>query len=61
MGQHFSRFFTTEDQKNRVPESLLAIARREGGYEAEGWRVRKDGTRFWCNAIVQRIEDAAAL
>jgi PAS domain S-box-containing protein len=57
MGQHFSRFFTTEDQKNRVPESLLAIARREGRYEAEGWRVRKDGSRFWCNAIVQRIQD----
>ena len=57
MGQHFSRFFTTEDQKNRVPENLLAIARREGRYEAEGWRVRKDGSRFWCNAIVQRIQD----
>lgn len=57
MGQHFSRFFTTEDQKNRVPESLLAIARREGRYEAEGWRVRKDGSRFWCNAIVQQIQE----
>jgi len=57
LGQHFSRFFTTEDQKNRVPETLLATARREGRYEVEGWRVRKDGSRFWCNAIVQRIQD----
>jgi PAS domain S-box-containing protein len=57
IGQHVSRFFTTEDQENRLPESLLATARAEGRYEAEGWRVRKDGSRFWCNAIVHRIQD----
>jgi PAS domain S-box-containing protein len=57
IGQHFSRFFTTEDQKNRVAERLLATARAEGRCEAEGWRVRKDGSRFWCNAIVHRIQD----
>jgi PAS domain S-box-containing protein len=57
IGQHFSRFFTTEDQEKRLPESLLATARAEGRYESEGWRVRKDGRRFWCNAIVHRIQD----
>jgi PAS domain S-box-containing protein len=57
IGQHFSRFFTTKDQENRVPESLLATARTEGRYEEEGWRVRKDGSRFWCDAIVHRIQD----
>jgi len=57
IGQHFSRFFTAEDQANRVPEKLLAKARSAGRYEAEGWRVRKDGRRYWCNAIVQRMQD----
>lgn len=57
IGQHFSRFFTIEDQKKRLPESLLATARAEGRYEAEAWRVRKDGSRFWCNAIVHPIQD----
>ncbi|TIS46011.1 MAG: PAS domain S-box protein [Mesorhizobium sp.] len=57
LGQHFSRFFTTEDQANAVPERMLAAARADGRYEAEGWRVRKDGTRFWSNAVVQRVVD----
>ena len=57
IGQHFSRFFTAEDQANRVPEKLLAKARSAGRYEAEGWRVRKDGRRYWCNAIMQRMQD----
>src|SRR5215831_4796240 len=57
IGQHFSRFFTAEDQANRVPEELLAKARSAGRYEAEGWRVRKDGRRYWCNAIMQRMQD----
>src|SRR5271154_4826770 len=57
IGQHFSRFFTTEDQANRLPATLLETARREGHYEAEGLRVRKDGSRFWCNAILHRIDD----
>jgi PAS domain S-box-containing protein len=57
IGQHFSRFFTIEDQAAGMPGALLATARDEGRYEAEGWRVRKDGSRFWCNAIVHRIQD----
>jgi PAS domain S-box-containing protein len=57
IGQHFSRFFTTEDQTNRLPETLLETARNKGHYEAEGLRVRKDGSQFWCNAILRRIDD----
>jgi PAS domain S-box-containing protein len=57
IGEHFSRFFTAEDQTRRVPEKLLATVRSEGRSETEGWRVRKDGSRFWCNALLQRIED----
>jgi PAS domain S-box-containing protein len=57
IGQHFSRFFSREDQANGVPATLLAQAASEGRYEAEGWRVRKDGSHFWCNAIVHRLSD----
>jgi PAS domain S-box-containing protein len=57
IGQHFSRFFTPEDQAKRLPEKLLAAARTAGRHEAEGWRVRKDGTRFRANAILQSVRD----
>ncbi|TPN99772.1 PAS domain-containing sensor histidine kinase [Mesorhizobium sp. B1-1-5] len=57
LGQHFSRFFTVEDQANGVPSRMLAAAKAEGRYEAEGWRVRKDGTRFWSSGLVQRVLD----
>jgi PAS domain S-box-containing protein len=57
IGQHFSRFFTPEDQTDHLPEKIFAAARAEGRHEAEGWRVRKDGTRFWSNAILQSVRD----
>jgi PAS domain S-box-containing protein len=57
VGQHFSRFFTAEDQARRLPQKILDAARADGRHEEEGWRVRKDGTRFWCDAVVQRVED----
>src|SRR5689334_9141620 len=57
LGQHYSRFFTAEDQAAGVPARMLAAAKAEGRYEAEGWRVRKDGTRFWSNGLVQRVLD----
>ena len=57
VGQHFSRFFTREDQAGGLPERILAAARTHGRHEAEGWRVRKDGSRFWCNAIIQQVFD----
>jgi PAS domain S-box-containing protein len=55
IGQHFSRFFTLEDQADHLPVMALATAAREGRFEAEGWRVRKDGTRFWAHAILDAI------
>jgi PAS domain S-box-containing protein len=57
LGQHFSRFFTPEDQAAKVPQKILDEARIEGRYESEGWRVRKDGRRFWANAILQALKD----
>jgi PAS domain S-box-containing protein len=57
LGQHFARFFTIEDQRHGLPERILAQARAAGRHETEGWRVRKDGSRFWANAILQRVQD----
>src|SRR5262245_49112577 len=57
VGQHFSRFFTPEDRASGLPERILEEARSCGRHEAEGWRVRKDGTRFWANAIIQPVRD----
>ncbi|MGN6377073.1 MAG: PAS domain-containing protein, partial [Sphingomonas sp.] len=59
IGEHFSRFFTQEDLRAGLPARALATAAREGRFEAEGWRVRKDGTRFWANAILDPIRDDA--
>jgi PAS domain S-box-containing protein len=57
IGQHFSRFFSAEDQAARVPDKILAAARVIGRHEAEGWRLRKDGSRFWADAITQPVRD----
>ncbi|HET9429458.1 MAG TPA: PAS domain S-box protein [Allosphingosinicella sp.] len=57
IGQHYSRFFTDEDLANRLPWKALEIAARDGKFEAEGWRVRKDGKRFWANAVIDPIRD----
>jgi PAS domain S-box-containing protein len=57
IGQHFSRFFTVEDRAQGLPEKILQAARVTGRHEAEGWRVRRDGTRFWSNGIVQAVHD----
>ncbi len=59
IGQHFSRFFTPEDQANGLPSLILREAAKHGRYEAEGWRIRKGGTRFWANAIVDTIRNDA--
>jgi PAS domain S-box-containing protein len=58
LGKHFSSFFTEEDKARRLPWHALDIAAREGRYEAEGWRVRKDGTRFWAHAVLDPVRDA---
>ncbi|MCD2516038.1 PAS domain S-box protein [Massilia sp. G4R7] len=55
VGSHFSRFYTEEDRAGGLPQRALATARREGRYEAEGWRVRKDGTRFWAHVVIDAI------
>jgi len=57
IGQHFSRFYTDRDRAAGLPARALHIATQEGRYEAEGWRVRKDGSLFWANAIIDRITD----
>jgi PAS domain S-box-containing protein len=55
IGQHFSRFYTEEDKATRLPWRALETARTEGRFEAEGWRVRKDGTRFWASVVIDPI------
>ena len=57
LNEHFSRFYTPEDQASGLPARALAHALRHGKYEAEGWRVRKDGTRFWAHVVIDPIHD----
>ncbi|PDS81283.1 PAS domain-containing sensor histidine kinase [Rhizobium sp. L43] len=57
IGRHFSTFYTPEDRAAGVPETALNIARAEGRFEREGWRVRKDGTRFWASVVIDVIRD----
>jgi PAS domain S-box-containing protein len=57
VGQHFSRFYTHEDRANGLPGRALSLAMREGRYEAEGWRVRKNGEHFWANVVIDAIYD----
>ncbi|MDV3458928.1 PAS domain S-box protein [Sphingomonas sp. HF-S4] len=57
IGRHFSSFYTEEDREAGIPRKALAAARDEGRFEAEGWRVRKDGTRFWANVVLDPIHD----
>ena len=57
IGQHFSIFYTPEDRAAGVPERVLKAARRDGRYEAESWRVRKTGQRFWANVVIDAVRD----
>jgi PAS domain S-box-containing protein len=57
IGQHFSRFFTERDRAAGLPARALQSAAQEGRFEAEGWRVRKDGSLFWANAVIDCIRD----
>ncbi|MBY5780260.1 hybrid sensor histidine kinase/response regulator [Rhizobium leguminosarum] len=57
IGRHFSTFYTPEDREAGVPQTALGIARAEGRFEREGWRVRKDGTRFWASVVIDAIRD----
>jgi PAS domain S-box-containing protein len=57
IGRHFSTFYTEEDIRDGKPARELAIARAEGSVEDEGWRVRKDGSRFWANVVITAVHD----
>jgi PAS domain S-box-containing protein len=57
LGQHFSRFYTEEDRLKGMPQRALDTSIREGRFEGEGWRVRKDGTHFWCHVVIDPILD----
>jgi PAS domain S-box-containing protein len=57
IGQHFSRFYPAEANERGWPQHELEVARREGRFEDEGWRVRKDGTQFWANVVITALYD----
>lgn len=57
LGQHFSRFYTEKDRLAGLPQRALDTAIREGRFEGEGWRVRKDGTHFWSHVVIDPIID----
>src|SRR3978361_1536358 len=61
IGQHFSRFYTDEDRAAELPRKTLETAASQGKFEGEGWRVRKDGTRFWANVVVDPVRDDAGI
>src|SRR3989454_10749912 len=58
MGEHFSTFYPPDDVAQGKPQWALEIAEREGRHEDEGWRVRKDGTRFWANSVISPMRDS---
>jgi PAS domain S-box-containing protein len=61
VGQHFSRFYTEEDRATGLPAEALHIAATQGHFEREGWRVRKDGSRFWAHVLIDPIREDGRL
>jgi PAS domain S-box-containing protein len=61
IGRHFSLFFTSEDRERGRANTLLEIAVREGKYQEEAWRVRKDGSLFWANILITPLYDACGV
>src|SRR6187399_1340442 len=59
IGEHFSRFYSEDDREAGLPARALKVALAEGRFEAEGWRVRKDGSRFWASVVIDPIRDDA--
>src|SRR5256885_4406816 len=57
VGNHFPRFYPTEDVERGKPAYELKVATELGRYEDEGWRVRKDGSRFWANVVITALRD----
>jgi len=58
IGQHFSRFYPEDDVRHGKPAWELEVAEREDRFEEEGWRIRKDGSRFWASVIITAIKDS---
>ena len=58
IGEHHSRFFPPEDVEPGKPQNCLDAARAAGRYEEQGWRVRKDGSRFWADMVITAQHDA---
>jgi len=58
LGQHFSKFYLDEEIRTGKCERELEIALAEGKFEEEGWRLRKDGTRFWANVVIAPLRDS---
>ena len=61
IGKHFSIFYPEEDRRSERPAFELQVARKEGRYEEEGWRVKKDGTLFWANVVITAIFNSAGI
>ncbi|NPD68818.1 response regulator [Lichenicola cladoniae] len=59
IGRHFSRFYTDEDQAAGLPDLALQTSATSGTFRGEGWRVRKDGSRFWANVVVDPVRNGA--
>ncbi|CAN7253573.1 hybrid sensor histidine kinase/response regulator [Polaromonas sp. LjRoot131] len=57
MGRHFSMFYTDEARATGWPQQELKLAKQKGRFEDEGWRVRKDGSRFWANVVITSLTD----
>ncbi|HEY0938971.1 MAG TPA: ATP-binding protein [Steroidobacter sp.] len=57
IGRHFSQFYSIEDRAAGLPERSLSLVATQGKFESEGWRVRKDGSRFWANVLIDPIYD----
>ncbi len=57
VGQHFSRFYTAEDRTRNIPAQALETALSTGRFETEGWRLRKDGSRFWAHVVIDLVRD----
>jgi PAS domain S-box-containing protein len=58
VGQHFSKFYPVDDVRQGKCEYELEVAAREGRFEDEGWRIRKDGTRFWANLVISSVRNS---
>jgi len=57
IGQQFSVFYTSKDRQEGLPQRALKIAAQNGRFEADGWRIRKDGSRFWANVVIHAVHD----